>query len=205
MTKQWRRELSQHLTYSGEWFATVGVSAVFVEQLNVFEGQFHINTDNLVTRYWDDGQKTMSWISWKGHDEGDMSPGAATSSVSSIGETTWMSVEEVSQLFNVSVDKFTPETFKQIYLDTWIKDHEKEAAENNPNPGPELAIIEQVKDETNSADETTAPAQPDSTATENDGSADAANPVVGGDSGSGRQLVSIAARFVSAALRVFGI
>ena len=56
-----------------------------------------------------------------------------------------MSVEEVAQLLNTSVDEFTPETFKQVYKDTWIKTHEKEAAENNPNPGPELAIIEQVK------------------------------------------------------------
>lgn len=76
----------------------------------------------------------------------------------------------------------------------------------NPNPGPELEIIEQVKDETNSADGTAAPAQPETTASEDDGNADGANsPVVEDDSGSGRQLVSVAARFVSAALRVFGI
>ena len=107
----------------------------------------------------------------------------------------------------MSVDEFTPETFKQVYKDTWIKSHEKEAAKNNPNPGPELAIIEQVKNETNSADDTTAPAEPDdSTAAEDDGgSDDANNPVVEEDSGSGRQLVTVAARFVSAALRVFGI
>jgi hypothetical protein len=193
-----------HLTYSGEWFATVGTSVVFVEQLNVFEGQFHVNTDNVVTSFWDDGQKTMSWILWEGHDEGDMSPSAATSSASGFGESTWMSVEEVALLFNVSVDEFTPETFKQIYKETWIKDHEIEAAMSNPNPEAELAIIEQVKNETNYVDETTAPAQPDNTAAE-DGGSDAANPVVEDDSGSGRQLVSVAARFVSAALRVFGI
>ena len=92
-----------HLTYSGEWFVTVGVSEVFVEQLNVFEGQFHGNTDNLATRYWDDGRKIMSWISWEGHDEGDMNSNAAMSSASFFGETTWMSVEEVAQLFNVSL------------------------------------------------------------------------------------------------------
>ena len=40
---------------------------------------------------------------------------------------------------------------------------------------------------------------------EDDGEADDANPVVEDDFGSGRQLVSVAARFVSAALRVFGI
>jgi hypothetical protein len=65
-----------------------------------------------------------------------------------------------------------------------------------------------VKDETNSADDTattsTTPVESDGTA--EDGGSDAANPVVQeDDSGSGRQLVSVAARFVSAALRVLGI
>ena len=89
---------------------------------------------------------------------------------------------------------------KVSFTSTMTNDHEKEAAENNPNPEAEMEIIEQVKDETNSADETTAPAQPDSTPVENDGNTDAANPVVEEESGSGRQLVSVAARFVSAAL-----
>ena len=190
-----------------EFSRTLGISAVFVEQQNVFQGQYHINNDDWVYRYWDDGRKTAPFIFWEGHDEGDMGPNAATSSVSSFGEMTWMSVEEVAQLFNTSVDEFTPEKFKQVYLDTWIKDHEKEAATDNPNPDAELEIIEQVKNETNYVDETTAPApaQPDSTAAEEDSGSDAANPVVEEDSGSGRQLVSVGARFVSAALRVFGI
>ena len=190
----------------GDFTFTAGISAVFAEQQNVFEGQYHVDTDDWVVRYWDNGRKTMPMIVWEGHDEGDMSPNATTSSVSGFGEMIWMSVEEVAQLFNTSVDEFTPETFKQVYLDTWIKDHEEEAAEKNPNAEAELAIIEQVKNETNSADDTAtttaAPAQPDSTA-EGSGS-DAANPAVD-DSGSGRKLVSVAARFVSAALRVVGI
>ena len=110
-------------------------------------------------RYWDDGQKNAPVLGWEGHDEGDMSPNAATSSFSSFGQITWMSVEEVAQQFNTSVDEFTPETFKQSYLKTWIKTHEEEAAGKNPNPGPELEIIEQVKNETNSVDETTLPFQ----------------------------------------------
>ena len=187
----------------------MGISAVFVEQLNVFEGQLHQDTDDWVSRFWDDGRKTVPAIAWEGHDEGDMSPNAATSSFSAFAEVTWMSVEEVAQLFNRSVDEFTPETFKQVYLDTWIKDHEFEAATDNPFPDAELAIIEQVKNETNYVDDSattsTTPVQPDSTAVE-DGGSDAANPVVeDDDSGSGRQLASVAARFVSAALRVFGI
>jgi hypothetical protein len=69
-------------------------SAVFVEQLNIFEGQDHTNTDDNVYRYWDDGRKTAPFNAWEGHDEGDMSPNAATSSWSGFGKVTWMSVEE---------------------------------------------------------------------------------------------------------------
>lgn len=67
------------------------------------------------------------------------------------GEATWMSTAEVAQLFNVSVGEFTTEKFKEVYLDTWIKDHEREAAGNNPKPDAELEIIEQVTNETNCA------------------------------------------------------
>ena len=143
----------------------------------------------------------MSRIGWEGHDEGDMSLNAATSSLSNFGEITWMSIEEVTQLLNTSTDtdEFTPEKFKQVYLDTWIKDHEKEAAENNPNAGAELEIVEQVKNETDSAGETTTPAEPGT----GDGGTDGADLI--DDSASGRKLASVAARFVSAALRVFGI
>ena len=190
--------------YSEGFMYTLGISAVFVEQLNVFEGQFHMDTDDNTWRFWDDGRETMPLIAWEGHDEGDMSPNAATASWSAFAEITWKSVEEVAQLFNVSVDEFTPEKFKQVYFDTWIKNHEYEAATDNPYPEAELEIIEQVKNETNYVDETTTTAQPDSTAAEDAGS-DGANPIVEDDSGSGRQLVSVAARFVSAALRVFGI
>lgn len=180
------------LTYDyseGNFDRTMGISAVFVEQLNTFEGQLHINTDDLVLRYWDDGRKTMPMIGWEGHDQGDMSANAATSSLSYFGETTWTSVEEVAQLLNTTVDEFTPETFKQVYKDNWIKEHEQEAAEKNPNP----------EDDTDSTDETTSTAAPPGT-----GGTDTSTPV-DDDSSSGRKLASITARFVSAGLRIFGI
>ena len=186
----------------GEWAGTLGVSAVYVEQLNVFEGQLHPNTDDRVARYWDDGRKVMPRIGWEGHDEGDMHPNAATSSLSVFGEFTWVSVEEVAQLFNTTTDEFTPKKFKQVYLDTWIKGHEKEAATDNPNAEAELEIVEEVKDETDSAGETTSPAAPGT----GDGSSvtDPATPIED-DSAGGRKLASVAARFVAAGLRVFGI
>jgi hypothetical protein len=188
----------------GQFGSTVGVSVVFVEQLNVFEGQYHRNTDDFVYRFLDDGHKTMPGIGWEGHDEGDMASNAATSSWSGFGEITFMSVEEVAQLFNTSTDEFTPDKFKQVYENTWIKEHEKEAAEKNPDPEAEQEIIEEVKNETDSAGEATSSAAPN---TEVGGSGtDPATPIEDdGSAGNGRKLASVAARFVSAGLRVFGI
>ena len=48
-----------------------GMSAVFVEQLNVFEGQVHADTDGFMFRHWDDGRKTIPALAWEGGDEGD--------------------------------------------------------------------------------------------------------------------------------------
>jgi hypothetical protein len=168
----------------GNFSFTDGISAIFVEQLNVFQGQYHSNTDDWVYRYWDSGLKTMPMIGWEGHDEGDMAPNAATSSWSGFAGNVWMTVEEVAQLFNTSTDEFTPETFTKVYEDAWIKQHEEEAATNNPNPESEQEIIDEVKGETGSTDGGTDPID---------------------DSAGGRKLALVAARFASAALRVFGI
>lgn len=168
----------------GNFSFTDGISAVYDEQLNIFQGQYHSNTDDWVYRYWDSGLKTMPMIGWEGHDEGDMSANAATSSWSGFAGNVWMTVEEVAQLFNTSTDEFTPETFTKVYEDAWIKQHEEEAATNNPNPESEQEIIDEVKGETGSTDGGTDPID---------------------DSAGGRKLALVAARFVSAALRVFGI
>ncbi len=171
------------LTYSeGLFGGTLGISAVFAEQLNVFEGQYHANTDDWSSRYWDDGRKTMPRIGWEGHDEGDMSVNAATASWSLFGEITWMTVEEVAQLLNTSTDEFTPTNFQQVYEDTWINEHKNEAATQNPNPGAELEIVEEVENEKGAAEN---------------------SPV--DDGSGGRKLVAATARFLSAALRVFAI
>ena len=205
---------------SEEFTSTIGVSAVFVEQLNVIEGQLHRNTDDWVIRYWDDGRSSMPYNGWEGHDEGDLSPNAATSAFSQVGEGIWTSVEDVAKLLNTTADEFTPETFKQVYADVWIKEHELEAAEKNPYPEAEEAIIDQVKNETGG----------------NNGGTGGADDSMGGDGGSGnsdgntgtgdldandggaaaddkgdpsgttgRKLASATTRFVSAALRMFGI
>ena len=127
----------------------------------------------------------------------------------------WTPVEDVAKLLNTTTDdEFTPETFKDIYLSAWIKEHVKEAAENNPNPEAELAIIEQVKNETASGtgetdEPTTTPNN--SGNTEVDASDGAAGDGAAEDkdetssTGTGRQLTSATMRLASAALRMFGI
>ena len=194
---------------------TYGISAVFVEQLNVFQGQFHKNIDDAVWRYWDDGRPSMPGISWEGHDEGDLSPNAATSAFSGVKEYIWTSVEDVAKLLNTTTDKFTPDTFKDVYTSVWIKEHEEEAAVDNPNPEAELAIIDQVKNETNGNNVGTGETDEPASTTTNDGNAetDANNGAAGSpaednddtSTGTRRQLTSTTTRLVSAALRMFGI
>jgi hypothetical protein len=47
---------------TGEFEISSGISAVFSEQLNAFAGQYHMNIDDWVVRYWDDGRKSMPII-----------------------------------------------------------------------------------------------------------------------------------------------
>ncbi len=185
---------------NGTFGASMGLSAVFVEQLNVFEVQLHQSSDDYVIRFWDDGRRKAPVIAWEGHDEGDMAANAATASFSCFGDVTFISVKELAQVLNTTVDDFSSEKFNQVYTNTWIKDHEFEAAEDNPNPEPELEIIEEVENEEDRG-ETTSTAEPN---TEDGGSGtDPAAPIDDGSAGNGRKLVSATARFVSAALRVF--
>jgi hypothetical protein len=201
-----------------DFTSTNGISAVFVEQLNVIEGQLHKNTDDYVLRYWDDGRPSMPYNGWEGHDEGDKNPNAATSAFSQVGEFIWTSVEDVAKLFNTTADEFTPETFKQVYADVWIKEHELEAAEKNPYPEAELAIIDQVKNETGGNNGGTGGADDSMGGDGGSGNSDGntgtgdldandggAATDEGDPSGTGRKLASATTRFVSAALRMFGI
>ena len=202
----------QYSSASTEDFtATKGISAVFVEQLNVIEIQLHTNTDDLVSRSWDDGRPSMPNIGWATM----RALGPGTSAFSGVAEYIWTSVEDVAKLFNTTTDKFTPDTFKDVYANVWIKEHEEEAAEKNPNPDAELVIIDQVKNETNGNNGGTGGANDSMGGDGNDnldgntgtGDLDALHSTDEGDhSGTtGRKLASVTTRFVSAALRMFGI
>ena len=81
-----------------EFSYTLGISAVFVEQLNLFEGTLNSNTDDYVVRWWDDGRKTTPSVGGETTDEGYKSPNAASTAWSASGTITWMSTEEVSNI-----------------------------------------------------------------------------------------------------------
>ena len=132
--------------------STQGISSVYVPQTNVYEGQLYRDTDDFVYRYWDNGSETMPFLYWETHDEGDLSPNAATSAHSAFGQLVWISTEDAAKILNMTTDELTPEAFNDIYAETWIKSHEKEA-EKNPNPEAELAAVEEVKNELESAEE----------------------------------------------------
>ncbi|KAL7548252.1 hypothetical protein ACHAWF_011546 [Thalassiosira exigua] len=123
-----------------------GVSFIYVPQTNVFEGQLHANADNAVWRAWDDGRPSMNGMVWETHDEGDMDSNAATSAWSSVRRYDWLTVSEAASLIGTIATSLTPEIFDEVYANTWLKTHEEETAVNNPNPGAEQEIVDQVKE-----------------------------------------------------------
>ncbi|KAL7531387.1 hypothetical protein ACHAWF_003747 [Thalassiosira exigua] len=182
----------------GQFHADAGISAVYVPQTNVFEGQLHYNTDNWSRRFWDDGRLNMNGIMWETRDEGDLSPKAATSSFSSIFKIDWVTVDEAATLMRVNATDLTPNEFEKLYANVWIKTHEEEAAMMNLNPDPELDIVEEVKDEQNATSDEEKSIEAEDVANEqNMTDADSS-------AGGGRKLAK-AAGVVSAALRLLGL
>ncbi|KAL7544860.1 hypothetical protein ACHAWF_008223 [Thalassiosira exigua] len=164
-----------------------GISAVYVPQTNIFEGQWHTNTDNFVFRWWDDGRQSMGGIGWEVHDEGDLGPNAGTSAWSAIAELNWISVAEAADIIGLPETDLTPEAFDEVYANTWVKTHEHEAAVSNPNPGPEQEAVDQIKEDL--TNETSVDDAKD------EGTSDGAR--------EGRKLVKIAV-VMSASLLLFG-
>ena len=111
-----------HSITADEFVATASLSAVYIPQTNVFEGQYHKTTDNFVIRFWDDGRSIMSYIVWEVHDEGDTHPNAATSSLSGAGKISWIHIDEAASLLNNNADDFTHEKFTDIYAEVWCTD-----------------------------------------------------------------------------------
>ena len=97
----------------------LSVSAVFVPTLGIFEGQIHPTFDDLVIRYWDDGNSTLPILGWEGHDEGDTSPNADTSAFSGSGTSTKITTEKAAKYLGMDVAKLTPATCSKQYKEAW--------------------------------------------------------------------------------------
>ncbi|KAL7532005.1 hypothetical protein ACHAWF_003984, partial [Thalassiosira exigua] len=93
--------------------------AIAVPQTNVFEGQFHKNTDNFVICFFDDGRSILPTMGWRVHDEGDNHPNAAISSFSHSSTLTLITAEEAASMFDNNVTDFAPEALAKIYEEVW--------------------------------------------------------------------------------------
>ena len=191
---------------SSVFTATMGISAAFVDQLNLFEGEMHENVDNWLRRFWDDGRETAAMLQWENHDQGDLRLNAATSAFSEFGALAWITTEEAASMLNMTAADLTPESFKQVYLDAWVKTHLEEAAANNQNAQAELDIIEKVKKETTNivVEDITKPAadssEGESQAIDVDSSATTQDP-----SGTGRRMALVTLRLIAVTFIVFVI
>jgi hypothetical protein len=99
--------------------STYTFAAVYVPQINAFEGHYHENTDNFNTKFWDDGRSVSSALEWEVHDEGDTHTNAATSSLSVAVKVEWISAEWASRLLGNDVADLTPEIFQEVYKEVW--------------------------------------------------------------------------------------
>ena len=97
----------------------LSVSAVMVPTLGIFEGQLHPTHDDWVFRHWDDGSSTLPLLGWKGHDEGDTSPNADTSALSSFGTLTKITTEEAAKYLGMGVGDMTPAACSMEYEAAW--------------------------------------------------------------------------------------
>ena len=94
--------------------STLGISTVFVESKNIFEYEGHRNTENMVTRFWDDGQKSMPLNMWVTHDGVE-----TTNAHQVIVQFVWLSANEAARFIDVNATTLTPERFSDVYASVW--------------------------------------------------------------------------------------
>jgi hypothetical protein len=101
---------------------SISLNANYVPQTNIFEVEYHSNTDNFMIRMWDDGSPASGTIGFEVHDAGDTSPMAASTSYSFVGSIEWATVEDAAHILNMDPNEFTPETFADLYEKVWLAD-----------------------------------------------------------------------------------
>ncbi|KAK1737459.1 hypothetical protein QTG54_011745 [Skeletonema marinoi] len=171
---------------SERFSSTLGISAVYVDQTNVFEYEAHRNTENMVTRFWDDGRDKMPLNMWVTHDADRTEQTANALQV--FGQFTWMSTEEAATFLNVTAGYLTPERFSSVYANVWSKEYASLTSK-----------------ETSTMEEMTSTSDIDVDATDSDIVVDDDSSTDSAHSGSRRKLEMITTRLFSAALRLFGV
>ena len=108
--------------FPGKKFA-LSVSAVLVPTLGIFEGQIHPTYDDAIFRFWDDGNATLPFLGWEGHDEGDTHPNTDTSAFSATGTITKITAEAAAELLGMDVADLTPAACSREYEAAWNATH----------------------------------------------------------------------------------
>jgi len=99
----------------------ISVSAVYVPKLGLFEGQWHDTGDDTVFRFWDEGKPTITSIGWEGHDAGDTSLNADTSTFSAVSTMELIPVGDAAKYLGVDAANLTADIFDDLYEDAWNK------------------------------------------------------------------------------------
>ena len=161
--------------------ATLGISSVYVDQINAFDFVAHRNNDHVVIRIVDDGRPKSQFILWEAHDAGDdITPNA----VSVFAKVTWLTTEEASLELNVNATELSPERFTVVYAQVWTGEYKAAETSNQ---------------ESNTTKEPTTNSSIDAAGSDASSESDSI------PSGSGRKLSSMTMRLASAVLRVLGI
>jgi len=88
------------------------VSAVYVDQLNIFDAQLHFEDAVIFFQIWDDGQNKSQAMGWAADLKGFKAFSAAVM-------YHWLTAEEAAIELNTTADMLTPENFDDMYARVW--------------------------------------------------------------------------------------
>ena len=117
--KNWQTFVAHGAQISSSKKSALSVSAVLVPTLGIFQGKIHKTQDDLVERYWDDGNSTLQLLAWEGIDEGDTHPNSETCAWSGSGTLMKIKTEVAAELLGMDVADMTPTTCSMEYEVAW--------------------------------------------------------------------------------------
>jgi hypothetical protein len=90
------------------------VSAVYVEQLNIFDAQLHFEDAVIFFQIWDDGQNKSQAMGWAS----DLRVNGSKAFSAAV-MYHWLTAEEAAIDLNTTADMLTPEKFDEMYARVW--------------------------------------------------------------------------------------